>query len=172
MSFQNNKLKKLIIAAMFGAIICVVTMVVKIPLPLGGYVHLGDAFIILAGLYLGWVYGGAAVGIGSMLADVFTGYVNYAIPTFLIKFLMAASVWGIFKLMGKKNPLAAKIIGGIFAELIMTFGYFACDWIFYGSGAIVNLFMYLIKGGVNIAVALAFLPIFVKIERIDKLNKS
>ena len=26
MSFQNNKLKKLIIAAMFGAIICVVTM--------------------------------------------------------------------------------------------------------------------------------------------------
>ena len=53
MSFQNNKLKKLIIAAMFGAIICVVTMVVKIPLPLGGYVHLGDAFIILAGLYLG-----------------------------------------------------------------------------------------------------------------------
>lgn len=75
MSFQNNKLKKLIIAAMFGAIICVVTMVVKIPLPLGGYVHLGDAFIILAGLYLGWVYGGTAAGIGSMLADVFTGYV-------------------------------------------------------------------------------------------------
>ena len=71
MSFQNNKLKKLIIAAMFGAIICVVTMVVKIPLPLGGYVHLGDAFIILAGLYLGWVYGGTAAGIGSMLADVF-----------------------------------------------------------------------------------------------------
>ena len=70
MSFHNNKLKKLIIAAMFGAIICVVTMVVKIPLPLGGYVHLGDAFIILAGLYLGWVYGGAAAGIGSMLADV------------------------------------------------------------------------------------------------------
>lgn len=29
MSFHNNKLKKLIIAAMFGAIICVVTMVVK-----------------------------------------------------------------------------------------------------------------------------------------------
>ena len=75
MSFQNNKLKKLIMAAMFGAIICVVTMVVKIPLPLGGYVHLGDAFIILAGLYLGWVYGGTAAGIGSMLADVFTGYV-------------------------------------------------------------------------------------------------
>ena len=44
MSFHNNKLKKLIIAAMFGAIICVVTMVVKIPLPLGGYVHLGDEF--------------------------------------------------------------------------------------------------------------------------------
>ena len=46
MSFHNNKLKKLIIAAMFGAIICVVTMVVKIPLPLGGYVHLGDAFTV------------------------------------------------------------------------------------------------------------------------------
>ena len=45
MSFQNNKLKKLIIAAMFGAIICVVTMVVKIPLPLGGYVHLGLSLI-------------------------------------------------------------------------------------------------------------------------------
>lgn len=167
MSFQNNKLKRQMITAMFGAIICVVTMMVKIPLPLGGYVHLGDSFIIIAGLSLGGIYGGAAAGIGSMLADVFTGYVNYAIPTFLIKFLMAVSVWGIFKLMGGKNPLAAKIIGGISAELIMTLGYFACDWIFYGSGAIVNLFMYLIKGGVNIAVALLLLPAFAKIERIN-----
>lgn len=171
MSIQNNRLKKLMIAAMFGAIICIVTMVVKLPLPIGGYVHLGDAFIIIAGLALGGVYGGAAAGIGSMLADIFSGYGNYAIPTFIIKFLMAASVWAVFKLMGGKNPIAAKIIGGIFAELIMAFGYFACDWVFYGSGAIVNLFMYLIKGGVNIAAALVLLPAFVKIGLISGRRK-
>ena len=171
MSIQNNRLKKLMIAAMFGAIICIVTMVVKLPLPIGGYVHLGDAFIIIAGLALGGVYGGAAAGIGSMLADIFSGYGNYAIPTFIIKFLMAASVWAVFKLMGGKNPLAAKIIGGIFAGIIMAFGYFACDWVFYGSGAIINLFMYLIKGGVNIAAALVLLPAFVKIGLISGRRK-
>ena len=46
-------LKKLVMAALFAALACVATMSIKIPTPgTSGYIHQGDAIVILAGVVL------------------------------------------------------------------------------------------------------------------------
>ena len=59
-------LKKLVMAALFAALACVATMSIKIPTPgTSGYIHPGDAIVILAGVVLGPAWGFLAGGIGS-----------------------------------------------------------------------------------------------------------
>ena len=62
---------------MLAALICVATMVIKIPSPLNGYINLGDCIVLLSGWLLSPVYGFMAAGLGSALADLFAGYVTY-----------------------------------------------------------------------------------------------
>ena len=53
-----NQTKKLVYTALFTALCCVGTMVIQIPTPAThGYIHLGDAFVILSGVILGKKYG-------------------------------------------------------------------------------------------------------------------
>lgn len=78
----------LCMTGIMAALICIMTMVIQIPIPLG-YAHLGDAFILLTVLFVGKRSGFWAGGIGSALADLLTGYAYWAIPTFIIKSLMA-----------------------------------------------------------------------------------
>ena len=55
---MNSNLKKIIMTALFAALACVATMSIRIPTPgTGGYIHPGDAIVILAGIILGPVYG-------------------------------------------------------------------------------------------------------------------
>ena len=82
---NDKKIRKLVLAALLAALVCVATMVVQIPSPMQGYVNLGDCFVLLSGWLLGPWYGFAAGGIGSMLADLFLGYAHYAPGTLVIK---------------------------------------------------------------------------------------
>ena len=87
---MNNNLKKLILAALFAALSCVATMSIRIPTPgTGGYIHPGDAIVILSGVILGPVWGFLAGGIGSALSDLIGGYFVYVPITFMIKGLVA-----------------------------------------------------------------------------------
>lgn len=86
---NDKKIRKLVLAALLAALVCVATMVVQIPSPMQGYVNLGDCFVLLSGWLLGPWYGFAAGGIGSMLADIFLGYAHYAPGTLVIKGVMA-----------------------------------------------------------------------------------
>ena len=65
------------------------TLVIQVPSPMNGYVNLGDCGVLLSAWILGPWYGGAAAGIGSMLADIFSGYAHYAPGTLAIKLSMA-----------------------------------------------------------------------------------
>ena len=50
----NSKLKKIVLTALFAALSCVATMSIKLPTPgTGGYIHPGDAMVILSGVVLG-----------------------------------------------------------------------------------------------------------------------
>ena len=82
----NNNTRKLVMTALFMALVCTATMVIRIPTPgTNGYIHPGDALVILSGIFLGPVQGLLAAGIGSALADFLGGYLLYVPATFLIK---------------------------------------------------------------------------------------
>ena len=63
------------------------------------------------------MYGGAAAGLGSMLADLVSGYPLYAPGTFVIKACMAVCAWAVFRAAaGEKRGLAARIGGALAGE--------------------------------------------------------
>ena len=135
-SRKNEKIMLLVLAGLFAAIITVSTMMIRIPTPTKGYINLGDCFVNIAGWLLGPLYGGAAAGIGSSLSDLFAGYTVYVIPTFIIKALMAATAFAVFKALSKKLPtLVGRIISAIAAELVMVAGYAVYESFLYGSAA-------------------------------------
>lgn len=130
---NDIRVRKLVMSALFTALICVATMVIRIPSPTGGYVNAGDAVIILGAFLLGPVYGALAAGLGSALADILSGYVIYAIGTLIIKSLMGLCAAAIFKKLTTAQ-LAAAAISGIAAETIMILGYFLYSGVFLGFG--------------------------------------
>ena len=44
---KNKKLLRLVLTALFMAMICVATLVIQIPLPAHGYLNAGDAIVLL-----------------------------------------------------------------------------------------------------------------------------
>ncbi len=80
---MTEKTKKLVLAALMCALTCVATMVIRIPTPTMGYIHPGDALVLLCAFLLGPVPGALAAGIGSMLSDLFSGYLSYVPATFI-----------------------------------------------------------------------------------------
>ena len=91
---NTNTTKKWVVSALFAALTCICTMIIKIPTPTGGYIHPGDGMVLLCGIILGPGMGALAAGIGSMLSDLFSGYMVWVPATFIIKALtaMAAGV--------------------------------------------------------------------------------
>ncbi|WP_105618720.1 ECF transporter S component [Vallitalea okinawensis] len=88
-----NKTKTIIFTALFTAFICVATMVISIPVPFtNGFIHPGDSIIFIAAVLLPLPYAMFAAGAGSMLADLLLGYPHWALPTLIIKAIMALLV--------------------------------------------------------------------------------
>ena len=82
---QRENLRLLTTTALFAAAITVMTAyMLHIPLPTGGYIHLGDALIYLAACLLPVPYAAAAAAIGAGLADLLTAPM-WVLPTLVIK---------------------------------------------------------------------------------------
>lgn len=132
----KKHLRSMVLAALMAALCCVATMVISIPTPLtGGYVNLGDCFVLLSGWMLGPWYGFAAAGIGSAMADILLSYAHYAPGTFLIKGLMALTAALIFRFSQKNNKLdyLRRILSAVAAELMMIVGYFGYAGLILGK---------------------------------------
>ena len=127
---NTNTTKKWVVSALFAALTCICTMIIKIPTPTGGYIHPGDGMVLLCGIVLGPGMGALAAGIGSMLSDLFSGYMVWVPATFIIKELTAMVAGVLFSktrqmLSGNKAASTVRtILGGIIGEAIMVFGYF------------------------------------------------
>ena len=129
-----NKTKRLALASLFCAFCCIGTMIHVPAGPTLGYVHLGDAFVLLSGILLGPVTGGLAAAIGSALADLINGYAIWIPGTFIIKGLCAV-ICGLFfnKFWIHSNKKNHKklhgtiILSGFIAECVMILGYFAYE---------------------------------------------
>lgn len=168
---MKNNTKKLVLAALLAALTCVATMIIRIPSPLHGYINLGDCIVLISGWLLGPVYGLLAAGIGSALADVFAGYFNYAIATFIIKGLMAVAAYFVMKALSKmKVKTVGYIVSGIVAEIIMVFGYFVFEGFMYGFGAVlVNIPPNMVQGVAGIVVGTLLMTVIDKTHMANKL---
>ena len=169
---KDAKVKKLVYAALFSALICVATMVVKIPTPTGGYVNLGDCIVLLSGWMLGPLYGFVAAGVGSMLADVFNGYAAYAPATFLLKGLVALIGYFLFALFQKalkKHPRLSLALSGILAEVAMVAGYFGFEATFlgYGLAAAASIPGNCVQGAFGVVAGILFMEMIYKTHIID-----
>lgn len=159
---QTKKTLKLVMAALLAAMTCVATMVIKIPIAAtGGYINLGDCIVLLSGILLGSMYGGLAAGIGSALADLFSGYVAFTPATFLIKGLMAI-ILGLFVKDLSKKSIIKTVIYGVIAECLMIAGYFFFEAVFmgYGLGAAAAIPGNAIQGVVGLILAMILIPVF------------
>lgn len=132
----HEKLLKICFTAMFAALIFAAAKLIQITIPTGGFVHFGDCFVLIAAWVLGPVYGFAAAGIGSALADLM-GYAQYVPGTFFIKGMMAfaaALIVRAFLKKGGRLRLLGYILSGSAAEIIMIGGYYLYEAALLGYG--------------------------------------
>jgi len=128
---------QIVITALFSALICVTTMLVRIPIPAtGGYANLGDGVILICAFLMNPLNAVIAAGLGSMLADVLAGYMSFAPGTLIIKAGVALIALLVYNWLSKrvKQPILAMAIAGVLAEAFMVLGYFAYEGIFLGIG--------------------------------------
>ena len=163
---MHSKTRKIVLAALVAALACVATMIVKIPSPMKGYVNLGDCIVLVAGWILSPWYAFLAAGLGSALADLFSGYVIYAPATFLIKGAMALVAFVCFKLLHKRvGKLASQIVGGVLAETVMVFGYFIFEGFLYGfAPSVVNIPANAAQGVAGLVIGIALIKAFERLK--------
>lgn len=164
---SDKKIKKLTTSALFMALTCIATMIIKLPTPgTGGYVHLGDAFVILSGILLGPVYGAVAGGIGSALADLLGGYFVYVPITLIVKAAMAAGVGLIYHKFAKNlhNSIVKCILCGVYATVLVAAGYLFFESFMYGSAALASVPANIGQGISGLVISTILLPILQKLH--------
>lgn len=156
------KTRKIVISALISALVCIATIVIKVPCPLG-YLNAGDAFVLLASWVLPCGYAVLSAGIGSFFADIILGYTAYAPATLVIKMLMAFVSYTICNRLCDKGR-ARYILSGAVAECIMVLGYYVYEGIFlYGFiPSAVNIPLNILQGIAGIVIAIAVNKIFKK----------
>ena len=167
---KNMKLRKLVMAALLAALVYVATTVIKIPTPTGGYLNLGDCFVLLSGWLLGPVYGFAAGGIGSMLVDLMGGYMLYVPGTLIIKGLMAVAAALIYRGAGRKN--GGMVVSAVVAEIIMVGGYYLYESTICGygfMGALAGVPGNCIQGVAGLVIGLVLMTVLRGIKLDQKL---
>lgn len=168
-----EKTLKLTYTAMLTAMVCVATMLIRIP-TMVGYTNLGDGFILLSAFLFGPFYGAVAGGIGSMLADIISGYAFYAPATLIIKGLIAVIAALLWKAMSKSggDKVWKKILASLVAELWMAAGYWTFETLFLGEAkaALASIPNNIAQGLVGVVLgmvlyyALSKLPMWKKVQ--------
>lgn len=170
---EKDIAKSVAFSALFATLTCISTLLIAIPLP-NGYFNLGDCFVLLSGWFLGPVYGVISAGVGSMLADIFSGFVFYAPATLVIKSLVALSAFALRYLLFKaiKKPSLVFIpctLSAILGELIMLLGYFLFESFFYGfAGASLSLVGNATQGGCCCILAVLLFSALYPIKSVRK----
>ncbi len=161
-----SKTKRIVITALMAAVVCVATMIVKIPSPMKGYLNIGDCIVLLCGWLLAPGYGFVAAGLGSALADMFSGYITYAPATFLIKGSMALIAFACVKLMNKRiGKLPSQIIGAVLAEIVMVLGYYVFEGFMYGFvPSAVNIPANAVQGAAGLILGIVLVKVFEKLK--------
>ena len=158
-----HQLKRLTVSALLAALTCLGTLAVLNYSPAGGYIHLGDCFVLVAGFLMGPLWGGLAAGLGAALTDLILGYAAYIPATFFIKWGVAAVAALMMRVLrnGGKFDVVKYAAAAIVGECVMVGGYFAYELLLYGmGGALAGVVPNLIQAASGIVAAtLLIIPI-------------
>lgn len=168
---MNKKILNLILSALMAALTCIATMIIHIPTPAFGYIHFGDGMVLLSGILLGPVYGSLSAGIGSMFADVFSGYMGFAPATLIIKALAALVGGTIYHFVLKHHfrkgeKMLGTVLGGLGGGIIVIAGYYLFSAFILGMGpvaALVDIPFNLVQTAFGIIGASLLLPVMDKV---------
>lgn len=173
---MNSNLKKIVMAALMAAFACVATMSIRIPTPgTAGYIHPGDAIVILCGVILGPTWGLLAAGIGSAMADLIGGYFIYVPITFVIKGIVAFAAGMLYRKIGRtaKSRYIAVALGGIADIICVAGGYFLCEWGLYGAAAAAaSVPANFVQGIGGLVIGLVLYPILIAIPDIRRIAQE
>jgi len=137
-----------------AALVCVATLLIRIPNPMGGYFNVGDVMIFVSALVFGPIVGGIAGGLGSALADLI-GFPVFAPFTLVIK-----GVEGVLAgLITDKKNLTKDVLAVFIGGLAMILGYFLTEVYLWGVGGALaevpgNIGQIVIGGIVGIPITL------------------
>ncbi len=157
---HNTQSKNLTLSALFAAAIAVMTAyILHIPIPTGGYIHVGDALIYLAACVLPLPYAIGAAVIGAGLADLLTAPM-WVLTTVIIKALV------VLPFTAKSNKILStrNLIACVISGLISPLGYAIAAVVMLGGwAAFVPQFLGTLVQGVG--SALLFVVIATAMER-------
>lgn len=148
-------------AGLFAALIYVASAFINIRMPNGGCINLGDGFVLLAGLFLGPIYGTASAAVGSLLCDLLAGYTAYAPGTAVIKGSMVLLLVLFLKLqkpLFQKYRAVAIAIAATICEIFMILGYLFYELVVLqlGAGAFAGALGNIAQGVGGVVTVLAF----------------
>jgi uncharacterized membrane protein len=158
---NGNGVRELTLTGLFVALVTVATMVIQVPVPAtGGFINVGDTMIFVAALVGGPKVGLLAGGIGSALADVFSGYAMWAPWTLVIKglegLLAAVLAYRAFRMRGALS--GGTLVGLGIAALWMVLGYLIAGGVIAGfAPALTEVPGNLIQGFGSVVLAVPLL---------------
>lgn len=167
---MNKSVLRLTYGGVMAALTLLATAIISLPVAVtNGYIHLGDGLVLSCGVVLGKKYGALAAGIGSALADVFLGYAAWALPTFLIKALMAFIIGYAFEQFTEhRTPISANLafiarwtVALIAAGTVLIVLYYLTSGLMYGNwiAPISAIPKDLIQFAFGVAIVTVLLPI-------------
>lgn len=120
---RNRNTKKIVLCGFGIALVFSLSAFVSIPIGQFGYVNLGDSAVMLFASILSPAYAFLVGGIGSALADLYLGYSQYALFTFLIKGLEALLIAFLVRSLHRKMQPLSYFVG----MAVMVIGYYLTD---------------------------------------------
>ena len=117
------------VTAVMATVVFVLTRVVQFPTPARGYNHLGDAGVFFASFAFGPWVGAVAGGLGTALADITSGYAQWAIPSLLIHGLQG---WIAGALVRGRPDLVRIVLAIAAGSVVVVVGYFFAGIIIEG----------------------------------------
>lgn len=150
---MNTKMiHSITLGGILAAAIILLTTIVSIPIPGGlGYVHLGDAAVLIAASVLNMPWGVVCAGVASALSDLLLGYAIYIPGTFFIKSATAAMLILLQHIMPRKVCWLSYIL----AALCIPIGYLLYESLLYGmTSALPNLGFNTLQGMVGAVIAI------------------
>lgn len=160
---MRYRVNHLVTVAMMTALVTVATFIHIPTIGTSGYVNLGDGLILAAASVLG-PWAALCGGVGSALADMILGYMQYAPVTLLVKGASGLLAGLLIKKCGQAHFSLRRLLLFIACECVMVAGYFVYEALLFGAGAAaLSLAPNALQGAAGVAVGMALTPLLARI---------